>query len=167
VRVPDEYCPSCKQTDHRFHFLSCSAHASVRAKITRDVLQLLNSHRTQPSSSVPAYWDPENSPACHSPFAHDFMQHTIVDAARAIIPKSFSRYIESQVQANTDLDQLIANIQLVIVSRLRKCWVRRCRTLFSYLRTIDNQPSNRNLGESRVDRITRKLRTRRGEQPPD
>jgi exonuclease III len=169
VRVPNEHCPSCNEVDDRFHFLSCAAHAHIRAKITRKVTAALNRHRPQPSESVPAFWDPENSPPCDSPLSESIMAHSIVDAARGIVPRSFSLFVEEQVQPNTDTDALLAEIQLIIVSRLRKCWTKRCKTLFGYLRSLQPQQESQGprVGESRVERIKRKLYAERGEQPPD
>lgn len=172
VRVPDALCPSCNQIEDRFHFLSCSAHAARRAKITRKVSDQLNKYRMEPSNAIPAFWDSthEQSEFCDYPYYEDIMRHTAIDAARGIIPKSFYRYVEYEVAPDTDVDALIACIQLILVSQLRKCWTKRCRTLFTYLRNRAEDQAGQGAAQAsvtRIDRLTAKVRQVRGQQAPD
>ena len=89
MRVPDDLCPSCNQVEDRFHFLSCQAHTTIRAEITTDVLRELNNNRATVSNFVPAYWDPDGQASSlpeDSILSEAVMKHTVIDAARGIIP---------------------------------------------------------------------------------
>jgi exonuclease III len=160
VMVKDDICDACqKETETRFHFVYCEHNSPIRANITKKVLDIINEHLKEQINDTPVFWAPEQRHRFISPRNKkrttwvNIEKHAPENAAMGIIPEDFTRFLEQlDWLDNTDLESIMAEIQIEIVRGHHLAWIERCKAFTNANRTP-------NTANKRLERL--KLREER------
>lgn len=152
----------CKdQVEPRFHFCHCTHTKDHRTQITNRVLAALNAHLLSPINTVPVFWAAEQR---HQYNTHEtrlwaeIEQHPPERSAMGIIPKAFTRFLESlRWKPQTDIEALIANIQITIVKGHHAAWIDRCKAFSKENKREDGGRASRVL-QARAEKRRRQER---------
>lgn len=132
IRVDNDQCDRCGETETRFHFCECKAAEGVRAGVTTQIIKLINSY-LQPEhhiSDVPRFWASEQRHERHpSALWQKIESRKIEFSAMGIIPDSFVEFLESlHWQPQTNVRKIAAQVQILIVQGHFDAWTERCKT---------------------------------------
>lgn len=130
IMVKDDRCDRCGQTETRFHFCECPAAEPLRRTATHKIVALINSHLEKRISDIPIFWAREGR---HGPSVPELWKNIenrdVAQAAMGIIPAPFITWLRSlKWKDNTNTEEIVARIQIIIVQAHHNAWNERCKT---------------------------------------
>ena len=157
LNVENDKCDSCSEQEERFHFITCRTHNRARKEITEAVLAYLNDHTQECVTEVPVYWAAEQKRAGADGKWQEVENRKPELAAMGLIPQPFVEYLTSlKWKSGANLCAIIAEIQIIVVHGLMRCWQARCKKFFE----VHNP---RNSTEQIIAKL--EIRTKRREEP--
>lgn len=162
VKVANDKCDQCAQTETRFHFCECPAAADLRAEAKTDILEVINANLKSAISNaqLPCFWAIELR--TQNPQADIWKRIESFKTERAamgMIPNAFVQYLKGLPwKANTDFEGIIADIQIIVVRCHHLAWVERCAAF----NRIHTNPERARRRVSDVDRREQLRRDRAG-----
>ena len=130
--MKDDICDSCRrETETRFHFCECKTFNDIRTKITNEILRTINGQLHSPikAAQMPCFWAKEQRHKRPPKVWVDLLKWNPAHAAMGIIPSDFiTKFLEKlRWKDDTNLEDIIAEIQISIVKGHHQAWVERCK----------------------------------------